>query len=223
MGTIVWQLNDCWPVASWSSIDYYGRWKALHYYEKRCFAPVLLSCAEEGILTQDANPNAEPYEVKKAVHLNVANETRKEQRVQVSWALRNAKAEIIYDGGTKEFEVPALSSIWLDKVLLPKADIFSEYVSYELRQEGKVISEGTVIFSYPKYFRYEDPNLSYRIEGEEIVVSADAYAKSVEIQNAAEDLVLSDNYFDINGNEKHVKIISGEAKEIRLKSVYDIR
>ncbi len=96
-------------------------------------------------------------------------------------------------------------------------------MSYELRQEGKVISEGTVIFSYPKYFRYEDPNLSYRIEGEEIVVSADAYAKSVEIQNAAEDLVLSDNYFDINGDEKRVKIISGEAKGIRLKSVYNIR
>ena len=113
--------------------------------------------------------------------------------------------------------------MWLDKVLLPKADIFSEYVSYELRQEGKVISEGTVIFSYPKYFRYEEPDLSYRIEGDEIIVSAKAYAKSVEIQNAAEDLVLSDNYFDINGGEKRVKIISGEAKGIRLKSVYNIR
>ncbi|HOO27843.1 MAG TPA: glycoside hydrolase family 2 protein, partial [Lachnospiraceae bacterium] len=58
MGAIVWQLNDCWPVASWSSIDYYGRWKALHYYEKRMFAPLMISCAEEGILTQDTNPNA---------------------------------------------------------------------------------------------------------------------------------------------------------------------
>ncbi len=223
MGAIVWQLNDCWPVVSWSSIDYCGRWKALHYAEKRFFAPLMISCQEEGMMTQEADMNREHFEFEKSVRLNVANETRKEQRVQVSWALRNAKAEIIYDGGTKEFEVPALSSIWLDKVLLPKADIFSEYVSYELRQEGKVISEGTVIFSYPKYFRYEDPNLSYRIEGEEIVVSADAYAKSVEIQNAAEDLVLSDNYFDINGDEKRVKIISGEAKGIRLKSVYNIR
>lgn len=223
MGAIVWQLNDCWPVVSWSSIDYCGRWKALHYAEKRFFAPLMISCQEEGMMTQEADMNREHFEFEKSIRLNVANETRKEQRVQVSWALRNAKAEIMYDGGTKEFEVPALSSIWLDKVLLPKADIFSEYVSYELRQEGKVISEGTVIFSYPKYFRYEDPNLSYRIEGEEIVVSADTYAKSVEIQNAAEDLVLSDNYFDINGNEKRVKIISGEAKGIRLKSVYNIR
>lgn len=72
MGTIVWQLNDCWPVASWSSIDYYGRWKALHYYEKRCFAPILISCEEEGILTQDPNPNAQPYVVRKSIRLNVA-------------------------------------------------------------------------------------------------------------------------------------------------------
>ena len=107
--------------------------------------------------------------------------------------------------------------------MLPQVDIFSEYVSYGIRQNGEVASEGTVIFSYPKYFRYEDPHLSYRLEGDEIVVSADAYAKSVEIQNEAEDFLLSDNYFDLNGDEKRVKINSGEAKGIKLRSVYDIR
>lgn len=75
MGAIVWQLNDCWPVASWSSIDYSGRWKALHYFEKRFFAPVLLSCCEEGLLSQDPFVNARPYEVEKSIRLNVANET----------------------------------------------------------------------------------------------------------------------------------------------------
>jgi hypothetical protein len=43
MGSIFWQLNDCWPVASWSSIDYYGRWKALQYYARRFYAPILVS------------------------------------------------------------------------------------------------------------------------------------------------------------------------------------
>ncbi len=76
MGTVIWQLNDCWPVASWSSIDYYGRWKALHYYAKRFFAPVLLSCEEEGILTQDTNPNAEPYEVIKSVKYSLQGTTQ---------------------------------------------------------------------------------------------------------------------------------------------------
>ncbi len=223
MGAIVWQLNDCWPVISWSSIDYCGRWKALHYAEKRFFAPLMISCQEEGMMTQEADMNREHFVFEKSIRLNVANETREEHLVQVSWALRNAKAEVLRDGGITELKVPALSSVWLDKVLFPDIDIFSEYVSYELRQDGKIISEGTVIFSYPKYFRYEEPHLSYRVEKDNIIVSADTYAKGVEIQNAAEDLVLSDNYFDMNGNEKHVKIISGEAKEIRLKSVYDIR
>ena len=59
MGAVYWQLNDIWPGASWSSIDYYGRWKALHYYAKRFFAPVLLSCEEESRMTQERNINAE--------------------------------------------------------------------------------------------------------------------------------------------------------------------
>lgn len=223
MGAIVWQLNDCWPVISWSSIDYCGRWKALHYAEKRFFAPLMISCQEESMMTQEADMNREHFEFEKSIRLNVANETRREQQVQVSWAVRNAKAEILRDGGTRTVKVPALSSVWLDKVELPDIDIFCEYVSYEMKQEGKVISEGTVIFSYPKYFRYEDPKLAYRTEDDEIVVSAEAYAKSVEILNENEDLILSDNYFDLNRNEKRVKIISGDIQGIRLRSVYDIR
>jgi beta-mannosidase len=53
MGTLFWQLNDCWPVVSWSSIDYYGRWKALQYYSRRAYAPVLVSpyLAEDGTVS----------------------------------------------------------------------------------------------------------------------------------------------------------------------------
>ncbi|MDE6936694.1 MAG: glycoside hydrolase family 2 protein, partial [Lachnospiraceae bacterium] len=84
MGAIVWQLNDCWPVISWSSVDYCGRWKALHYAEKRFFAPLMISCQEEGMMTQEADMNREHFEFEKSIRLNVANETIKEQSVQVS-------------------------------------------------------------------------------------------------------------------------------------------
>lgn len=222
MGTVVWQLNDCWPVASWSSIDYCGRWKALHYYEKRCFAPVLLSCAEEGILTQDTNPNAQPYEVKKSIRLNVANETMQDIQVTVRWALRNAKAEILREKEA-EISVPALTSAWLPKEDLADAELYSNYVSFDCYHSGERISGGTVLFTAPKQFRFEDPDLRVRAEGEELVISACAYARSVEILNEADDLLLEDNYFDMNAGERRVRILKGQPVGLKVRSVFDIR
>lgn len=221
MGAVYWQLNDCWPVASWASIDYTGRWKALHYYAKRFFAPVLLSCCEEGMLSQEPNVNAEPYGMEKSIRLSVSNETMQDRAVTVKWALRGKKGNIQREE-TIALSVPALTSVWLDKVELPDVDIFEDYVSYELFEQGRRISGGTVIFSLPKYFHYADPQLSCRVEGNEIVVSAKAYAKSVEIQNENEDLLLSDNYFDMNAGETRVKVLSGSTEGLRLRSVYDI-
>ena len=240
MGAIYWQLNDCWPVASWASIDYWGRWKALHYYAKRFFAPVMVSCEEQGWMTAAADMNREHFEFEKSIRLNVTNETLNDKKVTVKWALRNADSSVVRQEET-QVAVPALSSVWLDKVEFPEVDYFSQYVSYEAWEEGKCISEGTVIFSYPKYFRYLDPKLSYRVEGDEIIVTAETYAKGVEILNENEDLILSDNYFDMNAGEKRVKILGRACREekepidmesqiakqleggLRLRSVYDIR
>lgn len=222
MGAIYWQLNDCWPVASWASIDYFGRWKALHYYAKRFFAPLLLSCKEEGMLTQDTNINAQPKPLYKGVRFNVSNETMEEQLVTVKWHVRNAKGEISQTE-VQDIIVPELSAVWMDEVELPKLKEREEYVSYELWKQGKWLSEGTVIFTLPKYFCYEDPHLTCDLEGDEIVVTADAYAKSVEILNEAENLILSDNYFDMNGGQKRVKILEGDPVGLKVRSVYDIR
>ncbi|MCI0494645.1 glycoside hydrolase family 2 protein, partial [candidate division KSB1 bacterium] len=52
MGSLYWQLNDCWPVASWSSTDYYGRWKALHYFARKAYEDVLLSPIVENDMVQ---------------------------------------------------------------------------------------------------------------------------------------------------------------------------
>ncbi|WP_163192577.1 beta-mannosidase [Clostridium thermarum] len=222
MGTVYWQLNDCWPVASWASIDYYGRWKALHYYAKRFFAPLMLSCKEEGILTQNTNVNAEPYEVVKSIQLCVANESMQDEKVTVRWALRNNKAEIKREG-SYEVVVEKLSSRWLDTVDMKEASLYEDYVSYEMLKDGQVISQGTVIFSVPKHFKFIDPQLSYRVEGDEIIVTAKSYARSVEIKNEEDDMLLEDNYFDMNAGERRVKILKGKPVGIKLRSVYDIR
>lgn len=221
MGAVYWQLNDCWPVTSWSSIDYYGRLKALHYYAKRFFAPVMISCEEQNWMTAKADMNREHFTFEKSIRLNVANETLQEKSISVRWALRNADASIVRQEEHRLTLAP-LSAVWLEKVLLPEADLFTQYVSYEALENNTVISSGTVIFSFPKYFRYENPNLRCEVKGSEITVHADTYAKSVEILNEKEDIVLSDNYFDMNAGSTTVKILRGKADGIRLRSVYDI-
>lgn len=173
------------------------------------------------MLSQEPNINAEPYDMEKSIRLSVSNETMQERACIVKWALRDSLGNIQREE-TISLTVPALTSVWLDKVELPDVDIFRDYVSYDLYEGGKRISGGTVIFSMPKYFRYEDPQLACRVEGDEIVVTAKAYAKSVEIQNENEDLLLSDNYFDMNAGETRVKILSGKPENLRLRSVYDI-
>ena len=222
MGAVYWQLNDCWPVISWSSIDYWGRWKALHYYARRFFAPVLVSCEEESWMTQEANMNRQHFEFEKSIRFNASNETRQDKEILLKWQIRDQKAKVLRSEEAY-IEVPALSSRWLDKVLLPEIDVFTEYVSYQAYDGGKEIAEGTVIFSYPKYFRYQDPELSVELQYPWLIVRAKAYAKSVEIQNEDQDMVLSDNYFDMNGGEKRVQILRGKPEGLKIRSVYDIR
>ena len=74
-----------------------------------------------------------------------------------------------------------------------------------------------------KYFKYENPNLRYKVERNTITVWADAYAKSVEILDENEDMVLSDNYFDLHGDSRAVEVLRGVPENIRVRSVYDIR
>jgi beta-mannosidase len=223
MGAIYWQLNDIWPVASWASIDYYFRWKALHYYAKRFFQPLMISCHEEGILTQNPNANAQPRTIEKSFRLAVCNETLiDKKKLTARWDIRGSDGRSI-KSKTIPVQVPALSSVWLDKVMVPDIALDEEYLSYQLYEGDTLISEGTTIFSLPKYFHWADPKLSCKAEGDTITVKASAYAKSVEILNRNQDLILSDNYFDMNAGEKTVKILGGKPNGLKLRSVYDIR
>jgi beta-mannosidase len=221
MGAIYWQLNDCWPVASWASLDYYHRWKPLHYYARRFFRPVMVSCEEEGLLTQDTNVNTQRKDIEKSFRLSVANETREEKNLTAAWEIRDKTGRVLMEK-TLPVRAGPLSAVWLDKVEVPDVALYDEYLSFHLFEGEEAVSGGTVIFSLPKHFHYLDPRLSYRLEGDRIIVRAEAYAKSVEILNETEDLVLSDNYFDLNAGEKAVTILRGDPRGIKLRSVYDI-
>ena len=224
MGALYWQLNDVWPVASWSSIDYFGRRKALQYAAKRFYAPVMISCEEIGETTTRPYVVLQPdfYDYSTEARLSVTNETLEEIRGTVRWELRRADATCI-ECGEEAVTVPALSSVWLENMDFHKTDVEHNYLSFAFVRDGVTVSEGTVLFTVPKHFIFEDPHLRCERRGDEITVYADAYAKYVEIDSPDSDFVLSDNYFDMNGGEKTVRILEGEPGTIRLRSVWDIR
>ncbi len=223
MGTVVWQLNDIWPVASWASIDYYGRWKALHYGEKRFFAPVSITCEEHGRLDQKPFVNSLPIPVEYSAALHVANETGETVKGTVRWQLRRPDSSVIREN-EKDIEIAPYSGTWLDKEIYNGlADEREMHLYYEFVQDGKIVSSGSAMFVAPKHYRFADPKLSVRVEGETVIVTSEGYAKGVCIESEDGNLRLSDNFFDMEKGERVLAIVGKKPEgELRVRSVYDI-
>lgn len=222
MGAIIWQLNDIWPVASWASIDYYGRWKALHYAAKRFFAPVMISAEEEGELSQNPKINEyHPAPLKKSFRLNVCNETLRDVMGEVVWALRTPDGAIVRQN-QQTLTIPAMSAKWLDKVDCADASLTGHYVSFAFVVDDVALSEGTCIFCAPKHFEFVDPRLTLETRGDTLVVTSHAYAKQVWLESEDADLLLDDNAFDMNPGTKVVRVVRGTAEKVRGRSVWDL-
>lgn len=222
MGAIIWQLNDIWPVASWASIDYYGRWKALHYAAKRFFAPVMISAEEEGELSQNPKINEyHPAPLEKSFRLNVCNETLRDVTGEVVWALRTPDGAIVRQN-QQTLTIPAMSAKWLDKVDCADASLTGHYVSFAFVVDDVAVSEGTCIFCAPKHFEFTDPQLTAETHGDTIIVTSRAYAKQVWLESEDADLLLDDNAFDMNPGTKVVRVLRGAAEKVRVRSVWDL-
>lgn len=221
MGAIVWQLNDIWPVASWASIDYYGRWKALHYAEKKMFAPLMISCEETGELSERPYCISEPAPIEKSARLHVANESMKDVTGTVKWQLCDPDSTVL-ESGSREVTVPALDGIWLEKLDFNQYDERKMHLSYQFLIDGKIVSENSCLFTPPKHYYFQDPHLTLVREGNILTVKADAYAKNVSIEGVDGDVRLSDNFFDMEAGIHQVEILEGDAVEFKCKSVYQI-
>lgn len=222
MGAIIWQLNDIWPVASWASIDYYGRWKALHYAAKRFFAPVMISAEEEGELSQNPKINEyHPVPLEKSFRLNVCNETLRDVTGEVVWALRTPDGAIVRQN-QQTLTIPAMSAKWLDKVDCADASLTGHYVSFAFVVDDVAVSEGTCIFCAPKHFEFVNPRLTVETRGDTLVVTSHAYAKQVWLESEDADLLLDDNAFDMNPGTKVVRMVRGSAEKVRGRSVWDL-
>lgn len=220
MGIIYWQANDCWPVASWSSIDYFGRWKALHYSAKRFFAPVLVSACENGA----------------TVSLFLSNESKEDVAGTLRWELIDAACNIIIKG-SKEVHISSFESkecVALDFAdeLSSKEQMRSRILSYRFEADGKDFGRGTVLFVKSKHFEFMDPQIQLKISEEEdrfiILVTSKAYARFVELRLKTDDAVFSDNYFDlVSYNPRRIELLKiNMSKELtydELKAQLEVR
>ena len=221
MGAIYWQLNDIWPVASWASLDYHGRWKALHYVARRFFAPIMLSCKEECEVTTKTSIVMESDKDINTAQLCVANETKQDFTGTVSWSLRDAGSRVICRG-EEEVCTKAFSSHWLAEMDFSDTDYLENHLTFALTGADGVVSEGSVLFTAPKHYHFRDPELKVTRQGDLLTVEAKNYARSVELYSENADVVLSDNFFDMEAGTKTVCIVRGEAQDWKARSVYDI-
>ena len=230
MGTVVWQLNDIWPVASWASLDYYGNWKALHYAEKRMFAPVLLSCEEHGEIDQKPYVNTLPVPIDVSADLHVANETAEPVSGVVRWSLRKADSSVVKEGKF-DFTAPAFGGTWLPHLDFNDQDRLEVHLYYELDIAGEIVSSGTALFCAPKHYHFLDPELSVSVEADTVTVTAKNFAKSVSVETEQGILRLDDNFVDMEAGTKKFKILptrdftekgSGTDGNYRVRSVFDV-
>jgi len=208
MGTLYWQINDNWPVASWASIDYYGRWKALHYMAAKFYAPVAVSIQK----TVDY------------ICVYLENETFLEQNCKVTLRVRDMAFQVIKEwkaqAQTKGLSACALLKCEIDTMFLNceagEKDIDrNEIDKCNLFLEAEVIlADGTILTDVDTFVPYKHmelpkPHFTTEVKETEdqfeITVQSDVFAPFVELDFADADVIFSDNFFTIS-NEKPVKI-----------------
>lgn len=216
MGSIYWQFNDCWPVASWSSVDSNLRYKALHYAAKKFYAPVAMGLfLEKDVLT-----------------VNIANETMSDFRGEIKLCVSDSYFEE-NKVCEQKFVVDKLSSSDVFSLKVNLENRYDEFLYVDLYDEnGNFMSRQTQLLTVPKHFNWNKPEFKVDIldceDGVEIMVSSNVFAKGVNIDFEGYDCVLSDNFFDLTNTgtytvKSKTPYKAEELKKaIKLMSVYDI-
>ena len=202
MGSIFWQLNDCWPVASWSSIDYYGRWKALQYYARRFYAPVLVS----------------PHVEDGALKVYIVSDKVKAGPATLRARLMDFNGKVLLEETSAVEVAPLTSKVYLDWPLKKLADAGAHdtsrvFVVAELTAGGAEISRNLVYLAPVKGVHLKPAQLKVEMSGAngsyKIRVSSPVLARSVYLSFGNLDAQVSDNYFDL---------LPGETVEITATS-----
>jgi beta-mannosidase len=153
MGTLYWQINDCWPVASWASIDYFGRWKACQYMARHFFNPLLVSGVEN--LTAGT------------VELHVTSDLQSCRSGVLTWALTDTRGTTLL-GGQQSLCVQPLQNSLVETLDLSEAlrayGARNLLLWLALEVEGQVVSTDLVTFCRPKHLTLEAPTIAVDVQ-----------------------------------------------------------
>ena len=219
-GTLYWQLNDCWPVASWSSLDYFGRWKALHYAARRFYAPLLLSI-EDKPSEQD---------------IYLTSELSETWEGSVRWSLEMLDGKVLEAGEepvkAAPFDVTPVCRLDFSSRL--NDDLRRELIFIaELWQGGQILSRQTAFFVPTKHLALAEPAISAHLRVEQgqvrIELASQSLARLVECALEGADVVFSDNYFDLPAGRTvniSAPLLAGWTPSqaqaaLKVRSVYD--
>lgn len=186
MGTLYWQINDNWPAPSWSSIDYFGRWKALHYMAQKFYAPHAVSMTLED----------------HRCHVYFSNESFETTEYSLTLSIRDLSGNVLETYETKG-NSPAFSAIetavvdicsWEDQ----KDDVFLEAVIHT--KDQKVLKDVETLVPY-KYLNLKNPVISTKAEETNdafiLHISSDCFAPFVALDFDDADVIFSDNFFHL--------------------------
>ena len=188
MGTLFWQHNDCWPVASWASRDYYGRWKAQHYYVRKAYDDILISSVVEG-------DDLKVYAVSDRLE-NTSGRLQLQVCQFDGTVVHHWDKSVGISGNDSRvcFSAPLAK-------LLEGADRGTVYVRVDYTDKSGRVYHNNYCLGKQKDMDYPKVDLQTEVRsiegGYEVMVSADKFARAVCLSVADNESVYSDNYFDV--------------------------
>ncbi len=215
MGSLYWQLNDCWPVTSWSSVDYNGDWKALHYQVKQSFSDVLISFQDKGdsVLVYIVSDKLMP--IKGTLQVKLIDFQGKVHFIENEEIVIKPNTSAIYYYFSK---ANLKTNINLKNVVL-QASFTNKNNNFSALH----------YFNSPKNLNIQNPNIRIKYIGNnQIEITTDVLAKNVFLSFKNEQIKLDNNYFDLLPNEKKIIQISNNFKtpdllDISVKTLFDAK
>lgn len=207
MGSLPWQLNDSWPVVSWSSIDYYGNWKAMHYQIRRAFAPVLVDAIKEGNNLSYYIMSDRLTDEELTLNLELMDFNGKVYRKQKVDGLLPANTSKLFYQEPVEQALAGRDSATTFMHMVVKS------------KKGEVLSDEIYYFAHPKDQFLPKTPLHWQVKQKkgycEVTVKADKLARDIFIEVPVQGVRFSDNFFDLlPGQKKKVIITSPDGKSL---------